>query len=313
MSKNIFIIGNGFDLDLGWKTRFSDFAKSNFWPNSNNFSISDLQRHLEEKKGTERWFDLENELLNYADIKNQQDGDTRYIFGGYQHDIIFYRSLHTALTEYLKEQEKLSINKNSTAAKILKAIKENGYFSSIYTFNYTDLNAISKRLNVSDNIQHRHIHGKLSDDSIIIGVDQTPLMKGYDEFHKTMSEHYRSNNMSEDLKTSDEVVFFGISFGKIDYSYFDIFFQSQADRSPKMSRKHITIFTYDENSRKDILLKLTEMGINLQHLYSQCDFQIIRTAEPKDQKYIDEFIKRLDETSARATIRMNKPKGVKIK
>lgn len=29
MSK-VFIIGNGFDLDLGWKTRYSDFARSNY-------------------------------------------------------------------------------------------------------------------------------------------------------------------------------------------------------------------------------------------------------------------------------------------
>ena len=28
--KKVFIIGNGFDLDLGWKTRYSDFAKSSF-------------------------------------------------------------------------------------------------------------------------------------------------------------------------------------------------------------------------------------------------------------------------------------------
>ena len=27
----VFIIGNGFDLDLGWKTRYSDFASSKYW------------------------------------------------------------------------------------------------------------------------------------------------------------------------------------------------------------------------------------------------------------------------------------------
>lgn len=32
MSKKVFIIGNGFDLDLGMNTRYSDFAKSEYWP-----------------------------------------------------------------------------------------------------------------------------------------------------------------------------------------------------------------------------------------------------------------------------------------
>ena len=29
---NVFIIGNGFDLDLGLSTKYSDFAKSKYWP-----------------------------------------------------------------------------------------------------------------------------------------------------------------------------------------------------------------------------------------------------------------------------------------
>ncbi len=28
--EKVFIIGNRFDLDLGWKTRYSDFAESSF-------------------------------------------------------------------------------------------------------------------------------------------------------------------------------------------------------------------------------------------------------------------------------------------
>lgn len=30
--KIVFIIGNGFDIDLGWKTQFSEFSKSDYWP-----------------------------------------------------------------------------------------------------------------------------------------------------------------------------------------------------------------------------------------------------------------------------------------
>ena len=31
MAKKLLIIGNGFDIDLGLRTRYSDFAKSKIW------------------------------------------------------------------------------------------------------------------------------------------------------------------------------------------------------------------------------------------------------------------------------------------
>lgn len=33
MAKKILILGNGFDIDLGLKTRYSDFANSEIWGN----------------------------------------------------------------------------------------------------------------------------------------------------------------------------------------------------------------------------------------------------------------------------------------
>ena len=32
MRKKVFIIGNGFDLNLGWKTSYKDFISSEYWP-----------------------------------------------------------------------------------------------------------------------------------------------------------------------------------------------------------------------------------------------------------------------------------------
>lgn len=32
MYNNILILGNGFDLDLGLPTKYSDFANSEYWP-----------------------------------------------------------------------------------------------------------------------------------------------------------------------------------------------------------------------------------------------------------------------------------------
>ena len=90
MHNNIFIIGNGFDLDLGLPTKYSDFANSEFWPEAkkqikqnrvnyhhNNdsglktISISLpepilLENHLDKKRKLDNWFDIENEILEYS-------------------------------------------------------------------------------------------------------------------------------------------------------------------------------------------------------------------------------------------------------
>ena len=53
MSK-VFIIGNGFDLDLGWKTRYSDFASSDCW--KWGYGLFGLKEHLRHRKETDKWF-----------------------------------------------------------------------------------------------------------------------------------------------------------------------------------------------------------------------------------------------------------------
>lgn len=87
---NVFIIGNGFDLDMGLPTKYSDFAKSSFWPKASPRTTSRistgsgivyvghstnpilLEHYLEGKKNLESWFDLENELLLYSQVETKE-------------------------------------------------------------------------------------------------------------------------------------------------------------------------------------------------------------------------------------------------
>ena len=63
------VIGNGFDLDLGMNTRYSDFAKSEYWPKDVSSSSHNLQQYLNERKDMDCWFDLEQCLLDYCKPK----------------------------------------------------------------------------------------------------------------------------------------------------------------------------------------------------------------------------------------------------
>jgi len=296
MTKNIFIIGNGFDLDLGLKTKYSDFAHSDYWPQYDGSIIPNLKSYLEDKRDTESWFDIENELLNYA----RADGEhTRSIFDlasyNVRRDMEYFAKIQSSLCLYIREQQTKELKKSSVASQVLKLIQQNGYFNSIYTFNYTNLNEIAAKLNLSTSMRYTHIHGCVDDESIILGVDETKLMEGYELLHKTMSASYRSHNIFNDLSAATEVVIFGLSFGQIDYTYLDRFFQSQSGREhiAEDKKKYITIFTKDEKARIDILKRLEEMDVNRQNLFTQSHFQIIRTNDSADNRLFDEFKHRL--------------------
>ena len=62
----VLILGNGFDLDNGLKTSYQHFRESGYCP---NIYPAPLIYHLNEKWGDDlsrvKWYDLENELLNY--------------------------------------------------------------------------------------------------------------------------------------------------------------------------------------------------------------------------------------------------------
>lgn len=296
MTQNIFVIGNGFDLDLGLKTKYSDFARSEFWPGCERNAIPNLKQYLERKRDTESWFDIENALLNYARAENIKTRSVLDIASyNVGRDMAYFVKIQEALCQYIQEQQTKEIDKTSVASQVLQAVIQNGYFDSIYTFNYTNLGTIAAKLGVKSPKTYTHIHGKVDDNSIILGVDETKLMDGYELLHKTMSAHYRSHNIFNDLSSASEVVIFGLSFGQIDYTYFDRFFKLQSGREniAERAKKHITIFTKDEAGRIDILKRLEAMGINRQNLFTQSHFQIIRTTESADKRLIDEFKSRL--------------------
>lgn len=65
-TQKVLILGNGFDLDLGRKTLYKDFYESEFCPKDYPAPII---KHLNERWNDNleavKWYDLENEFLNY--------------------------------------------------------------------------------------------------------------------------------------------------------------------------------------------------------------------------------------------------------
>ena len=98
---------------------------------------------------------------------------------------------------------------------------------------------------------------------------------------------------------ANEIVIFGLSFGSIDYSYFDRFFRqiSEGESITDDKKQYITIFTKNDNSRLGIITSLRNMGINIQRLYAQSHFQIICTSDDGEKEELDDFYLRLRQNS----------------
>ena len=75
--KIVLILGNGFDLDLGLNTLYKNFWESKYCPKNYPAPlIRHLNEHWPENLEKVRWYDLENELLNYYHIL--QSGHRRF-------------------------------------------------------------------------------------------------------------------------------------------------------------------------------------------------------------------------------------------
>lgn len=257
----LLILGNGFDLGLGRDTKYSDFTRSPFWPKNLK---SELFSYLEGKANLERWFDLESELARY--IQNVRKETSAYVTTRPERakqDQVDFKIIVEALITYLKNVEQKDVDTDSIAAKVFRLACLDFAFSKIYSFNYTDLLILSKKLNLLRIPLVEYVHGCLADDSAILGINDTEDTIGglYDFMRKSFNPHYSSHPVSYDLKSADEVVFFGHSLGDNDYHYFQSFFRHQCEENLVPEEKRtITIFTKDENGRMNIMRTLHKMN-----------------------------------------------------
>lgn len=292
-SNKLLIIGNGFDLDLGLKTSYSDFIKSEYFQSI--VHKYQLLNFLYEKSHTAKWIDIENFLRLFAEqykTGRTLPKDTETAF----------EKLRDSLCQYLRNID-FQLNTESVAATLLKEVVDNGYFQ-ILSFNYTDIDQILLSLNISNkDVQYTYIHGNLKDKSIIIGFqDDVDVAKSTYFMIKSHSPYYRSCNVRAQLEKADEIIFFGHSLGTTDYHYFSDFFKQQSDLTPnKVKSKKIRIFTYDESSRQEILAQLRDMNEHrVNYLYDLNDLRIYRTNNIEDQDDIKLYFQELQENGIEA-------------
>ncbi|MCQ2343972.1 MAG: bacteriophage abortive infection AbiH family protein [Paludibacteraceae bacterium] len=297
MDNVVLIIGNGFDLDLKLKTKYIDFANSELWPF--DLGCTEFAEFLNKSKSDKTWFDLEQLIGEYA-CGFHLYGDTikKHFRTTTKVDIEDYQVLCEKLALYLQNAQKSEIDIQSTAAQVLHKVLQMSFSDSynIYSFNYTDLNLIARKIGCNDNFTCHHIHGSLKDNNIILGCgDGENISHGYEFMRKSFNKNYNPPKILFDLLTRETIIFFGLSFGSIDYAYFNLFFDTIANveevHKGYFKSKNIHIFTYDEKSRMEILHNIHERtNKRLSQISVINNLTFYRTNETEDKEKIAKFL-----------------------
>lgn len=289
---NVLIVGNGFDIALGLPTKYSDFVNSEYWPirtrNTEfdsclrNFFLDFIEIHKDEL-GIVRWIDIENLLLQYAQIQKENRSLEKAVI---HDDADCYNCIVDSFSQYTKNVVSKYITKeckrNQDLFSLITAIQRNGTFNLVYSFNYTPTaDILEKTYDFKPNVIH--LHGQVDDLShpIILGIsDKEEINPTYAYMRKSEKPTYESHNLNDDLFLSDLCVFYGLSFGCADFIYFKRFFEATIkSHSPGTPKKQIHIFTYDETSRKQIVDGFREQGLVFSDLYAYMDINIYKCSE----------------------------------
>ena len=289
-------MGNGFDLDLGFKTKYSDFAKSKEWQemyakHANESSHFSLLNYLNDKKDVDKWFDIEQSLLDYAHIKTKD-----VWMHDVENDKHEYHIICECLSQYLKEHvNNSSQNIDKTcAAQVLRCFQRDSELRKIYTFNYTPLSLIERVLCKLHPVPFVHVHGSVEANNIILGIETIEpgtILPKYDFLFKTSNPSYQHTLLQYDMNDADEVILFGHSMNMIDAVFFEDYLQGLT--KPCEKNRHLTIITYDIASRQSILHNIRQMGIPVPKLFSYAQLEFILTNN-MDQEMQKRFKKLLE-------------------
>lgn len=264
-----YLIGNGFDISIGLKTKYSDFYK--YITNSHEF-VKDNNKILESiKNKSDLWSDLELGLGKYTEsIGNNNEKLEKFYEDKFEIDL--------KLREYLRiQQERIdwekskniiekdfknniysfyNLFKTTEKDKIFDLIRSNRISDyRIISFNYT--NIIEKCVELSEEkLKLLYLHGSLDADNAILGVNDSDQIKN--EFFKESIEmsivmnkltinndigEYTINRAENILNDSLIICIYGMSIGDTDKYWWE----KILDNLVKEKTKMVIIFHYEPN------------------------------------------------------------------
>lgn len=264
----VYIIGNGFDLNLGLKTSYRDFVTSDIFYDRIK-SGNSLFDHLNDININSNWIDIEKELIIFSRNKSG-----KYFLRD-------YKELCALLKQYIKNIDLSQINTHSRAYNLFSNDETEDQVT-IINFNYTE--TISKvfesKLNREyDNVKIINIHGSVKADEIIFGVDDTAnINEDHTFLYKSCSSIYNGRDCINALKSFKKLHVFGHSLGESDHMYLGFFRHLSTYEADE--EKEINIYHYGENDKYRIHKQLHILtGGNVSKLKNNTCLSIIDAME----------------------------------
>lgn len=278
MAELAIIIGNGFDIDLGLLSKYSDFIKSKEWkglektlssfPTEDYLSHS-LIRHLQnEASENPNWFDIEEEILLFM---NDHPKCSESEINEIESEFI---SLKKALKDYLlRISDGYKMDEKKLPCLFLKELAKCPKKMVEINFNYTNpLDFLPNPIYFhKESYDQIHVHGSLLEDDIVLGCD---ILKDQ-EVNRSLSFMYKynmlngANHVARNLLEAKEIIFYGHSVNEMDFGYFRDFFKA-ASAAPKPIR-NLTFITLNEKSERKIKDNIRNQGISVTDLYNNLE------------------------------------------
>ena len=254
--ETLLIVGNGFDLSMGFKTSYGDFMKSSYFPNEETSCLcSYLHNQYEENMG---WIDIENELSEYSRILTTKKLNAKKINTILDIDSLReeYDELKSSLKCYLQEETKRAFgpSPDNPAKRVIDQLPAE---SKIISFNYTSIiERMTRDRFCASKGNLLHIHGSLAPyDDIVFGVeDSAKLSKEHVFLYKAHSPHLKVQEFSDWLNSAERIIFYGYSLGDTDRQYFEKFFRKLC--SDDRTYTELVFYYYDQSSYDNLIWQL---------------------------------------------------------
>ncbi|ABW28029.1 bacteriophage abortive infection AbiH family protein [Acaryochloris marina] len=250
----VFILGNGFDLNLGLNTSYSDFYNYYKKQVSSNEVIKELKENID--SNTENWSDLELQLGRYTSrLKDQNDFDIFYFdivdnlrdYLDLEEDSFDYSAFDKSvlLRDLVEPERVLSQRERNKLTDWYRKFGGN-INTNILTFNYTQTiekilgkNATSQPIGTNNKgVQVLlnsidHIHGYL-EDGLVLGVNDEEQIENeklrlsqevveaiVKPMHNQELGHTRDDRCMQVISAANLIFVFGCSIGKSDQMWWE--------------------------------------------------------------------------------------------
>ena len=254
--ETLLIVGNGFDLSIGFKTSYGNFMKSSYFPHEETSNLcSYLHKQYEENMG---WIDIENELSEYSRMLttkklNAKKYNTILDIGSLREE---YDELKSSLKFYLQEETKRAFgpSPDNPAKGVINQLPAD---SKIISFNYTSIiERMTRDRFCTSKGNLLHIHSSLDPyDDIVFGVeDSAKLSKEHVFLYKAHSRHLKVQEFSDWLNTAERIIFYGYSLGDTDRQYFESFFRKLC--SGDATCTELVFYYYGQSSYDNLIWQL---------------------------------------------------------